>query len=248
MTDSPLWMPFYVADYISDTRHLSTLEHGGYMLLLMSAWSRDGLLPSDTERLRRLTGMAPKEWKSAWPVLKEFFTETTDGFRHSRIDRELERGKAAIDQKRQAGKRSAEARKASKESNGRSTGVATERATDGQREGNQPQPQPQPQEEAITDRPVLERENTSLHPILVFAGRVVRLNAKDFSAWETRYSAIPDFRAELGALDDWLRDQPEDTRKKWFHVASAALAKKHQKALAERQREQADDCRFTGPC
>jgi hypothetical protein len=76
----------------------------------------------------------------------------------------------------------------------------------------------------------------------------VRLNRRDFSEWERRYSAIPDLRAELGALDDWLRGQDGKTCSNWFQIVSGALAKKHQRFLAEAKSEEDGDAQFTSPC
>ena len=56
-TDVDTWMPFYVADYLRDTRHLSATEHGAYMLLIMQAWTQGGLLPLDPVRLARIAGL-----------------------------------------------------------------------------------------------------------------------------------------------------------------------------------------------
>lgn len=49
--------------YLADTRHLSTLEHGAYLLLLIEAWRRPNCdLPDDDKILSRLAGLSIKEW------------------------------------------------------------------------------------------------------------------------------------------------------------------------------------------
>ena len=61
--------------YLSDTRHLSTLEHGAYLLLLMEAWRRPNCdLPDDDRFLARLAGVSADEWAEIKPVVMEFWT------------------------------------------------------------------------------------------------------------------------------------------------------------------------------
>lgn len=148
------WMPLYVADYLKDTQHLSTQEHGAYLLLIMYAWSHEGLLPPDEKRVARIAGLMPKEWKDSRDVLLEFFTKKTDGFRHKRIEKERARATALNEQRREAGKASAAARAAARignersndRSNENSTSVQTEAATKPPRNGR-PLPSPSPEEQ-----------------------------------------------------------------------------------------------------
>lgn len=51
MSSTP-WMPFYPADYLADTRRLTTEQHGAYLLLLLDSWV-SGALPDD-DAVRRL--------------------------------------------------------------------------------------------------------------------------------------------------------------------------------------------------
>jgi uncharacterized protein YdaU (DUF1376 family) len=78
-------MPFYIADYLADTRRLSLAEHGAYMLLIMEYW-RNGGLPDDDKKLARIIGATTKEWVEIRDAIADFFDE---GWKHKRIDLEL---------------------------------------------------------------------------------------------------------------------------------------------------------------
>lgn len=104
------WMPLFISDYLRDTGHLTTAEHGAYLLLIMQAWWRDGALPADEDRLRIMAKMNIREWRRARGVLLEFFERVGEVYRHKRIDAELERARAMVEQRVGAGKASAEAR------------------------------------------------------------------------------------------------------------------------------------------
>lgn len=74
MSDKP-FMPLWTGDYLKKTRHLSTVEHGAYLLLIMECWERpSGSIPDKPELLARLAGVTIKEWSAISPIVLEFFT------------------------------------------------------------------------------------------------------------------------------------------------------------------------------
>jgi uncharacterized protein YdaU (DUF1376 family) len=81
------WMPLYVGDYLGDTGHLTTAQHGAYLLLMMHYW-RKGELPDDDRQLSKITKLPLKTWCEYRPTLQDFFHE---GWKHKRIDAELAR-------------------------------------------------------------------------------------------------------------------------------------------------------------
>jgi uncharacterized protein YdaU (DUF1376 family) len=81
------WMPLYVGDYLGDTGHLTTAQHGAYLLLMMHYW-RKGELPDDDRQLSKITKLPLKTWCEYRPTLQDFFHS---GWKHKRIDAELER-------------------------------------------------------------------------------------------------------------------------------------------------------------
>jgi uncharacterized protein YdaU (DUF1376 family) len=89
-------MMFYPGDYLRDTGHLSTEEHGAYLLLLWHAWTQGGVLPLDDDMLRRITRLAPKAWAKSRAVIVAFFTRQEDGYHQKRLDRELAKARAMV--------------------------------------------------------------------------------------------------------------------------------------------------------
>jgi uncharacterized protein YdaU (DUF1376 family) len=81
------WMSLYVGDYLGDTGHLTTTQHGAYLLLMMHYW-RKGELPDDDRQLCEIAKLPLKTWNEYRATLHDFFH---DGWKHKRIDAELER-------------------------------------------------------------------------------------------------------------------------------------------------------------
>ena len=116
------YMQLYIADYLADTMHLSTEEHGAYLLLMFNYWQTGKPIPKN--RLAKIARMGNDRWISVESSLKEFFNDNGVEWVHERIDRDLDAVRMSLEQKSAAGRASAEARK-------------TKKGTLRQREGNE---------------------------------------------------------------------------------------------------------------
>lgn len=127
---NPPWMSFYPADYLRDTRRLTTPQHGVYLLLIMEYWISGGL-PDDDGQLARIAGLTSAEWRKAKPIVQSFFH---DGWQHTRIDAELAKANAKHERRQEAGKRGGIAKASAKQtpSNASSNALAS---------SSQPQPE-----------------------------------------------------------------------------------------------------------
>jgi uncharacterized protein YdaU (DUF1376 family) len=118
-------MQLYVADYLADTAHLTTEEHGAYLLLLFSYWQTGKPLRSD--RLASVSRLSNERWTDVEQTLREFFHVSKGVWTHFRVEADLEKVESKSKKNSSAGKASAKARALAKQEleEGDSTNVGT---------------------------------------------------------------------------------------------------------------------------
>lgn len=78
MKPGDVWMPLVIGDYLGGTRHLTTVQHGAYLLLLMASW-RIGALPDDDRQLATMAGLSLKAWQPMSATIRAFFSVAEGG-------------------------------------------------------------------------------------------------------------------------------------------------------------------------
>lgn len=233
MAEAP-FMPFFIGDYMADTTHLTTAQHGAYMLLLLACWTRGGALPDDNAELSRITRCRIDRWRNTVrPIMETFFQIAEGKWTHKRIDKELAKVRRRADVSRENGRLGG--RQAS----------TPKRAFMGEK--NVPVEPTKPLKNNGAENPAgcihtHTHKTTSKRAAsgYVFEGNVIRLKRPDYDKWHSLYSAIPDFDAALSSLDDYYSNLPPEKRitKNWFIRASKALEKQHQQFTSERMAHQ----------
>lgn len=116
------YMQLYIADYLADTMHLSTEEHGAYLLLMFNYWQTGKPIPKN--RLAKIARLSNERWTSVEQTLNEYFNDNGKEWVHDRIECDLESVRAKQIQRSEAGKSSALKRKGASASRA-SIGTAT---------------------------------------------------------------------------------------------------------------------------
>ena len=102
-------MPVFIGDYLADTMHLSTEQHGAYLLLLFHLWRRGSLRDEDAV-LAQISGLGESAWKQHRPVLAEFFRIQGGLWQHARVEKERARVAATTQSKAKKAKLAASSR------------------------------------------------------------------------------------------------------------------------------------------
>lgn len=106
------FIPFYVGDYLADTRHLTAEQHGAYVLLLFAMWRADDCsIPGDARQLARIASVTPARWERISGDVMAFMTLTEGGrVTQKRLAKEHKNAKEMRDKKVKAGKAAAAAK------------------------------------------------------------------------------------------------------------------------------------------
>lgn len=111
MSDKLPFMPFYVSDYLADTTHLTTEEHGAYILLLFGVWKSGGQLPCDDVALSRIARLHLPRWKKIRGNVIPFFRVSGAVLTHKRVSAEIEKSRAVAKARSDAGQKGVEAKR-----------------------------------------------------------------------------------------------------------------------------------------
>lgn len=103
-------MQLYVADYLGDTRHLTTEQHGAYLLLLMAMWRANGTLPDEETRLARMVGLSVVKWRKIAADVMAFFVRADGLISQRRLTLELQKAVEKSAKRSEAGKRGGHAK------------------------------------------------------------------------------------------------------------------------------------------
>lgn len=84
--------PFFTDAYLADTQHLTTIEHGAYLLLLISMWRNqpDISLPDNETLLARYTKLTRGQWRRIEPTIRPLFHVENGVWRQRRLTDEYE--------------------------------------------------------------------------------------------------------------------------------------------------------------
>jgi uncharacterized protein YdaU (DUF1376 family) len=106
------YIQLYIADYLADTAHLTTIQHGAYLLLIFNYWQRGHALNNANGRLASVVRMSNEEWAQHEQTLSEFFKIDGDEWINHRIDEDLAAVEAKSTKASMAGKASGATRRA----------------------------------------------------------------------------------------------------------------------------------------
>lgn len=102
MTNAP-FMQLYVADYLADTQHLTTEQHGAYLLLLMTMWRNAGSLPNDEKKLARIAHVSLKRWHIIAGDVMAFFDISDGRITQKRLSEELQKAVSKSEKRKTSG-------------------------------------------------------------------------------------------------------------------------------------------------
>ena len=96
---------FNVADYRKDTTHLNPIEHYIYRTLIDWYYLDEMPIPLDTQLVLRKLGLSEEQNQNLFNILDEFFVESSFGYEHFRIEKDIAHYHQNAEKNRENGKK-----------------------------------------------------------------------------------------------------------------------------------------------
>lgn len=215
--------PLWTDAYLGDTTHLTTIEHGAYLLLLIAMWrTPDGTLPDDDAMLARYTKMRGTNWASIAPIIRPFLTKLENG--RLTQNRLLDEREFQI---LRSGKQSKKAKsrwlKNKKTTDAAGYATALPRDMPDACRDDAPLPSPSPSKDSDSsesDIPSNARELVNGHAFDawydLFPNKIGKAAAK--KAWPAALKRAESFDALVGGLNRYIATKPRD--RAWCNPAT----------------------------
>jgi uncharacterized protein YdaU (DUF1376 family) len=98
------FFPWYTGDYIRDTRHLTPMRHGVYLLLLAHCWDQKGPVPLDEQESAGIANCrSADEIEALRYILTRYFVRMDDGWYNQRMTEEIAKAEAISEGRRKGG-------------------------------------------------------------------------------------------------------------------------------------------------
>lgn len=101
---APRIMPLDVPAYLADTTHLSTAQHGAYLLILMAMWQHGGALADDERILAGFAKLSIDRWRKIGPPIRTLMKAVVNGkLSQNRLSIELGKVVERVEKNRASG-------------------------------------------------------------------------------------------------------------------------------------------------
>jgi uncharacterized protein YdaU (DUF1376 family) len=227
----------YVGDFQADTMHLSMMEQGAYDRLLDYYYATERPIPPNSDRAAMICRAITLEERAAVTlVLETYFERATDGWRHKRVEKELQLARDRSENASEAGKAGAEARWGDGNSHSKRHGKkpsGSDGNSDGSPLSNHHSPtskdQPPDSNHQPPETPVAQRKRRAA-PVEAASSETRKAYEQ---AYENRYGVLPTWNRKTSAqLAQFVESVPRSDAPAiaaWFVRSNRAfyVSKKH---------------------
>jgi uncharacterized protein YdaU (DUF1376 family) len=103
-------MPIWIGDYLASTGHLTTRQHGAYLMLLMHYWNTQKPLPDNDQVLASIAKLQAKEWKHDRKAIETLFLIKDGEWFHQAMFDEIEKAMKVSKKRQELGRKGAATR------------------------------------------------------------------------------------------------------------------------------------------